>query len=334
MGEMATVTILGAGNWGTTLALLLDRKGEKVKLWEFHPERASRLSQLRENTQFLPGFTIPGGIEISSDIEESISGSEVFVFALPSSAVREAARSLAKRTDGVLLLNASKGLEHETLMRMSEVILQEIPGALVASLSGPCIANEVVREVPTTVVVASRSRALCEELQRLLMTPRFRVYTQDDIVGVELGGALKNVIAIAAGMCDGLGLGVNSKSALITRGLAEITRLGTSLGANPLTFAGLSGLGDLVTTCFSTHSRNRRVGEEIGRGKRLDQVLSELVMVAEGVNTTHCAVKLSQTEAVEMPITREVHSVLFEGKDPRDAITELMMRPPKPEVWS
>lgn len=331
---MATITILGAGNWGTTLALLLHGKGYEVKLWEFYPERASRLNQLRENREFLPGYTIPNSIQISSDIHESIAGSDILIFALPSGAVRETARNVAGNTDNVLFLNVSKGLEYDTLMRMSEVIAEEIPGAKVASLSGPCIANEVVQGIPTTVVVASQDQEICLKVQELLMTSNFRVYTHDDIIGVELGGALKNVIAIAAGICDGIGLGVNSKSALVTRGLAEITRLGTSMGANPLTFAGLSGLGDLVTTCFSIHSRNRRVGEGIGKGKTLEQVLSELVMVAEGVNTTRCAMKLAKIKSVEMPITVEVYKVLFEGKNPRDAISDLMGRPPKPEIWS
>lgn len=330
---MATVTILGAGNWGTTLALLLHKKEHKVKLWEFYPERASRLNDLRENREFLPGFAIPDVIEITSDIYESIAQSEILIFALPSGAVRDVARKIGQKASSVLLLNVSKGLEHDTLLRMSQVLSEEIPGGKVVSLSGPCIANEVAHGVPTTVVVASEDREVCERIQELLMTPNFRVYTHDDMIGVELGGALKNVIAIAAGMCDGIGLGANTKGALITRGLAEITRLGTSLGANPLTFAGLSGVGDLVTTCFSTHSRNRRVGEEIGRGKKLDQVLSELVMVAEGINTTRCAIRLSETASIEMPIAVEVHKVLFEEKHPKEAIAELMLRPPRPEIW-
>lgn len=331
---MATITVLGAGNWGTTLALLLHSKGHKVKLWEFYPERTSKLNELRENREFLPGFIIPESIEITSDVFESIAGSEVLIFVLPSSAVREVARIVARKVDGALLLNASKGLEYDTLMRMSEVISEEIPGGRVTSLSGPCIANEVAHGVPTTVVVAGRDQGVCVKIQELLMTPNFRVYTHDDIIGVELGGALKNVIAIAAGMCDGIGLGANSKGALITRGLAEITRLGSSMGANPLTFAGLSGLGDLVTTSFSTDSRNRHVGEEIGKGKDLDHVLSELVMIAEGINTTRCAMRLAKIKSVEMPIATEVYKVLFEKKTPRDAIANLMLRPPKPEIWN
>jgi glycerol-3-phosphate dehydrogenase (NAD(P)+) len=331
---VATITILGAGNWGTTLALLLHKKQHRVKLWEFYPERASRLRDLRENREFLPGFQIPEVIEITSDVDESSAGSDVLIFALPSEAMRDVARKVAQRKNGVLLLSVSKGLERDTLMRMSEVLSEEVPGGKIASLSGPCIANEVAHGIPTTVVIAGKDRGVCGRLQELLMTPNFRVYTHDDVVGVELGGAFKNVIAVAAGMCDGIGLGANTKGALVTRGLAEITRLGTSMGANPLTFAGLSGVGDLVTTCFSTHSRNRRVGEEIGRGRKLDQVLSELTMVAEGVNTTRCAVKLAAAASVEMPITMEVHRVLFEGKLPREAIADLMLRPPRPEIWS
>ncbi len=331
---MATVTILGAGNWGTTLALLLHSKKHKVKLWEFYSERASRLNDLRENREFLPGFAIPDGIQITSDIDEGVARSEVLIFALPSGAVREVARKVARNMGNTLLLSASKGLEYDTLMRMSEVISEEIAGGIVASLSGPCIANEVARGIPTTVVVASQNQEVCTRIQGLLMAPNFRVYTHDDIIGVELGGALKNVIAIAAGMCDGIGLGANSKGALITRGLAEITRLGTSMGADSLTFAGLSGVGDLVTTCFSADSRNRRVGQEIGIGRKLDQVLSDLVMIAEGVNTTRCAIKLSQAASIEMPIAAEVHKVLFGGKCPKDAIADLMLRPPKPEIWN
>jgi glycerol-3-phosphate dehydrogenase (NAD(P)+) len=331
---MAAVTVLGAGNWGTTLALLAHSRSHKVRLWEFCPERASRLYEERENREFLPGFKIPESIEITSDIGESVEHSEAVLFVLPSGTVRKVARKIKPVVGEMLIVNASKGLENDTLMRMSEVISEEIPGGKVTSLSGPCIANEVARGVPTTVVVAGDDQEVCKKIQGMLMTPEFRIYTHDDIIGVELGGALKNVIAIAAGMCDGMGLGANSKGALITRGLAEITRLGASMGADPLTFAGLSGVGDLVTTCFSGHSRNRHVGEEIGKGKRLEETLSEMVMVAEGVNTTRCAKRLSEIHSVEMPITSEVHSVLFGVKTPRDAISSLMVRPPKPEIWN
>lgn len=331
---MAAITVLGAGNWGTTLALLLHANGHSLKLWEFYAERASHLKESRENREFLPGYQIPESIEITSDIAYGIDGSKVLILALPSNAVRSVARDIAPKAENKVLLNVSKGLEHETLKRMSEVILEEAPSAKVVSLAGPCIATEVARHVPTTVVVASNDEQARREVQEMLMTPAFRVYTHDDITGVELGGALKNIIAIAAGICDGIGLGANTKGALITRGLAEIIRLGAAMGASPATFAGLSGLGDLVTTCFSVHSRNRRVGEEIAKRKELEQVLSEMVMVAEGVNTTRCAVELAEMKSVEMPITAEIYEVLFQGRDPSRAIENLMMRPAKPEIWS
>jgi glycerol-3-phosphate dehydrogenase (NAD(P)+) len=331
---MAAITVLGAGNWGTTLALLLHTKGHSLKLWEYDLERASHLQEWRENREFLPGHNIPESIEITSDIALGVNGSQVLIFALPSSTVRGVAREIGSSAGTSILLNVSKGLENDTLKRMSEVISEEVPGSRVVSLAGPCIATEVALQIPTTVVVASSDERVCSDVQDMLMTPHFRVYTHDDVTGVELGGALKNIIAIAAGVCDGFGLGANTKGALVTRGLAEMTRLGTAMGASPATFAGLSGLGDLVTTCFSAHSRNRRVGEEIAKGKGLKQVLAEMVMVAEGVNTTRCAMELARLRSVEMPITAEIHGVLFESQDPSRAIENLMIRPAKPEIWS
>ena len=255
------------------------------------------------------------------------------VFALPSHLMRQLASQTAPQvTSGILAVNVAKGLERKTLKRMSEVLEEELPGGIpVVTLSGPSHAEEVSRGIPTAVVAAARSRTHGRRVQEMFMGPDFRVYTNDDLVGVELAGSLKNIIAIAVGICDGLGYGDNTKGALITRGLAEISRLGLTLGARQETFSGLSGMGDLITTCASRHSRNRYVGEQIGKGRSLQEVLDSMEMVAEGVNTTDSGRALARREGVEMPITEQVYSVLFEGKDPRAAVMELMTRDPKPE---
>ncbi len=306
-------------------------------MWEFDHLEMTKLLQQREHKQKLPGVTIPEEIEITDDMAAAASGSEMLVLALPSHTVRGVAGKMAELNlvDSVIV-NLAKGIENETLCRVSEILREELPSRLherIATLSGPSHAEEVAGKIPTTVVVAGFQEEIAKKIQETFMNPYFRVYTNSDIIGVELGGSLKNVIAIAAGICDGMGLGDNSRGALITRGLAEMVRLGEKMGAKRETFAGLSGLGDLVTTCISKYSRNRYVGEQIGKGRTLDQVLKGMAMVAEGVKTTKSAYQLSLRYEAEMPITEQVYKVLFEDKRPHQAITELMTRDPKSEFW-
>ena len=333
---MKGVGVLGAGSWGLALSLLLSRKGLGVTVWEFDPQAASLLVSRRERPEKLPGVKIPPQVKVSTSLREVVGGKEFLVFTLPSHCLRD----VAERLDGLLpsgaiLVSGTKGIENRSLMTMSQILREELgvsPGRI-AVISGPSHAEEVARRIPTTVVSASPSLATARRVQELFFTPDFRVYTNPDVLGVELGGALKNIIAIAAGICDGLKLGDNTKGALLTRGLAEMVRLGKRMGANPITFSGLSGIGDLITTCTSKFSRNRFVGEKIGEGKKLTQILEEMTMVAEGVKTTHSAYNLSQKYGVEMPITRQMYGVLFEDKSPKDALFELMTREPKAEIW-
>lgn len=335
---MAEIAVLGAGSWGIAVSTLLSHNGHKVTMWEFDTEEMKGLRAQREHREKLPGVRIPDEIKITDQLESAVSGAEMLVLALPSHTVRQ----VVKRVSGIRLrdpvvVNLAKGIENDTLLRMSEVLKQELPPVLhgkITTLSGPSHAEEVAREVPTTVVVAGFTEEAAREVQRAFMSPQFRVYTNSDLVGVELGGSLKNIIAIASGICDGMDLGDNSKGALISRGLAEIIRLGEKLGAKRETFAGLSGLGDLVTTCISKFSRNRFVGEEIGKGRSLKEVQSGMTMVAEGIKTARSAFQLSSRHEVEMPITQQVHQVLFEDKSPRQAMIELMTRDPKSEIWS
>jgi len=331
------VGILGAGGWGTALAILLNSKGYEVCLWEYRPEAAQRLASTRENLEFLPGVKIPPQIEISSDFHWVASGRDIVITAVPSHVLRSVGERL-KDVDlrETIIVNVAKGIENQTLMRMSEVLLDTIPEldeSRLAVLSGPSHAEEVSRNIPTVVVSASTDIETARKVQHIFMTPNFRVYVNTDVIGVELGGALKNIIAIAAGICDGVGFGDNTKAALLTRGLVEITRLGTAMGANPATFAGLSGMGDLIVTCMSQYSRNRYVGEQIGKGRTLEEVLKGMVMVAEGVRTTKSAYQLAQKYQVEMPITEQVYQVLFQNKNPRVAVSELMCRDAKAESW-
>jgi glycerol-3-phosphate dehydrogenase (NAD(P)+) len=330
---MSRITVLGAGGWGTALAILLHDNGQRVTLWEFFPERAGKLRSARHNETFLPGVAIPAEILITHRLEEALDDAMMAVFALPSHLIRELAAAAAPLLPPETpVVNVAKGLERKSLKRMSEVLEEELPGGTpIVTLSGPSHAEEVSRGIPTAVVAASRSRPYRHRVQEFFMGPTFRVYTNDDLVGVELAGSLKNIIAIAVGICDGLGYGDNTKGALITRGLAEISRLGTALGARLETFAGLSGMGDLITTCASRHSRNRYVGEQIGKGRPLREILDSMEMVAEGVNTTDSGNDLARRTGVEMPITEQVHGVLFAGKDPREAVNDLMTRDPKSE---
>jgi glycerol-3-phosphate dehydrogenase (NAD(P)+) len=331
------VAVLGAGSWGTTLAIMLDEKGHTVRLWEYFPELAAAIGRERENRRFLPGIPVPRSIRVTSDMDEALDGATRIVFATPSHTVRGVARSARSSPSferRSIVINAAKGLEEKTLCRMSEVLAQElpIPKRRIVGILGPSHAEEVSRRMPTSVVVAGTDPAVLRDIQGFFMTEYFRVYTNTDLVGVELGVSLKNTIAIAAGICDGLGFGDNTKAALITRGLAEMKRLACRMGGREATLSGLAGVGDLIVTCMSRHSRNRHVGEEIGRGKKLPRILDEMVMVAEGVKTTRAAVKLAARVGVELPIAEQVHRVLFRGKDPRRAIKDLMVRKAKKEM--
>jgi glycerol-3-phosphate dehydrogenase (NAD(P)+) len=326
------IAVLGDGSWGTTLAILLAKKGYPVTLWGAFPDYIEYLRRRRINTKFLPGEKIPGSIYLTAKLKEAVASSQIIMLAVPSRYLRKVVRRLKKEDySGSAFLSLAKGIENNTLMRMSEVIEEELGPVKVAVLSGPTIAVEVSRGIPTTAVVASKDALLAQRLQDLLTTDRFRVYTNSDVIGVELGGSLKNIIAIACGISDGLGFGTNAKAALLSRGLAEIRRLGVAMGACPETFSGLSGLGDLVTTCISPFSRNRFVGEQIGKGKKLIQVLKKMEMVAEGVFTTKAASRLAAKFNVEMPITKEVYLVLYRGKHPLKAVDELMARQRKRE---
>ena len=332
------IGVLGAGSWGIALALVLEKNGHHVTLWEFRSEAAERLRRTRDAKEFLPGIMIPFNVDIVNDFRQACNSKDVIVVAVPSHVVRSVAERLNRLSFEILpiLVNVAKGVENDTLMRMSEVLNQTVNWTNIdniVTLSGPSHAEEVSRQIPTAIVSASENLQTAEIIQQIFMNEFFRVYTNQDIIGVELGGALKNIIAIAAGICDGAGFGDNTKAALQPRGLVEIVRLGTAMGAEPITFAGLSGMGDLIVTCMSRHSRNRYVGEQIGKGRKLDDILNEMVMVAEGVKTTRSAYQLSQKYNVEMPIAEQVYQILFEGKDARDALKELMMRGPKEEKW-
>ena len=327
--------IIGDGAMGTLSALLLAQNGRRVRMWSAFEEHARDLRRERENKRFLPGFPLPETLAVSTDAAQVCDGAEVVVIAVPTRHLRGVLERVREALPAeALYVSVVKGIERETLLRPSEVF-QAVAGGKrrIVVLSGPCLSREVAAGLPATVVVASHDARDAEAARDAFSTPYFRIYTNDDLVGVELGGALKNITAIAAGICDGLELGSNAKAALVTRGLVEMTRLGTALGARAETFAGLAGLGDLVTTCVSGLSRNHHVGQELGRGRRLDEVLAEMGRVeAEGVETTRSVVALAAKCGVEMPITQEVHAVLFEGKPAPDALADLMSRRPKSEA--
>jgi glycerol-3-phosphate dehydrogenase (NAD(P)+) len=332
---MVAVGVIGSGAWGTTLALLLAKKGIATTLWEYQAERAAEMQVQRENRQFLPGFLFPETMHVTSAIEEATYGKTLLILVTPSQRLRENLRLLTPFLDpSTLLVSASKGIEIATLKRMTEVIIEEIPDAeqRIAALSGPTLSREVAEEKPTAAVVAAYNPAVAIRCRELLTCNSFRVYNSEDVVGVELGGALKNIIAIGAGVNDGMGCGENAKAAFITRGLAEISRLGVAAGANPLTFAGLAGMGDLVATCATPLSRNQQLGRRLAAGEKLADILQSTKSVAEGVSTTKAALRLATKYGVDMPITSQLNAVLFEGFDPRLAISELMMRDPKREL--
>jgi glycerol-3-phosphate dehydrogenase (NAD(P)+) len=330
-GERAAV--IGCGGWGTALALLLHKNGWQVTIWGAEPDYVEEVRRTRLNPRYLPGMEIPPAVALSAEMAACVPAADMVVAATPTVYLRAVCEQLAPHLrPGQPVVNVAKGIEEETLLLGSQVIEDVCAPERLAGLYGPSHAEEVARELPTTVVATSREPELALAVQRAFMRPAFRVYTNTDLLGVELGAALKNVIAIAAGICDGLGFGDNAKSALLTRGLAEMARLGVAMGARAETFAGLTGLGDLITTCVSPYGRNRAVGMRIGRGERLDDILAGMAQVAEGVRTTRSACALAQKYGVEMPITRAVHAVLFEGADALEAGMELMGREPRPEL--
>jgi len=321
-----TISIIGSGSWGTAIAIMLAENGHNVRLWSYSQTECESLVTHKENRQFLPGFKIPINVEHTTDLP-SCALADVIVCALPSFAVRTTMGQLAAFVkDGQVILNISKGLENDSLLTLSAVLHEELPNCDIAVMSGPSHAEEVANKIPTTNVVASENKDTAQFIQDVFMNPYFRVYTHADVLGVELGGSLKNVIALCAGISDGLGFGDNTKAALMTRGIYEITRLGVAMGANAETFGGLSGIGDLIVTCTSMHSRNRRAGILIGQGKTPDQVREEIKMVIEGINTCKAAKFLADKMGVEMPIISQAYSVLFENKPPREATLSLMNR--------
>lgn len=334
---MSRIAVIGAGAWGTALAIVLGRKGtHNVHLWAHEEEVCDSIRSKRVNKLFLPEYPIPDSVNATTSFEEALAGAEIVLSVMPSQHCRKLFEQMRTRLrEDMLFVSATKGLEESSLLRMTEVICSVLnsPQCRIAALSGPSFAKEVARGDPTAVAAAAKDMRDCEIVQRELSDPGLRVYTNADVVGVELGGALKNTIAIAAGICDGLGLGHNSVAALITRGLAEITRLVIACGGKQETMSGLAGLGDLVLTCTGGLSRNRTVGVELGRGKSLPQIIAGMHgMVAEGVFTTQAAVGLAKARGIEMPITEQMHAILNKGKSPRDAIRELMSRSAKSET--
>lgn len=327
------IAVLGAGSMGTAVSLLLKNNNNEVIIWTKFAEEATMINGTREQKTKLPGIHIPEEIECTTDIEYALNNAGMAVIAVPSQTVRETAGRIGKYINSdTIIVCISKGLEENTGLRMSQVITQEIKKAKPVMLSGPCHAEELARGIPTAYVASSLSKKRTKIVQNIFMTPNFRVYTNWDLAGVELGGALKNIIALGAGISDGLGYGDNTKAALMTRGMAEIQRLGVLLGAKPETFMGLTGIGDLIVTCTSMHSRNRVAGILLGQGMPLDNVQDEVKMVVEGVATTKAAYNLAKRYDLEMPITNQIYKVLFEGKNPRDAVTELMARGRKNEI--
>lgn len=329
---MKKIGVIGAGSWGTALALTLSGKGHQVTIWDVNPEHLSELEKNRENVRYLPDIKFNSNMKIGKTAEEALKDADVALFSAPAQHFRSALENaLPYLKPEMILVNVAKGIEQKTLLRMSEIAFEILPEAKYVALSGPSHAEEVGRALPTTVAVASSNLKLAEEVQDIFMTDRFRVYTTEDLVGVELGGALKNIIALGAGISDGMGFGDNAKAALMTRGLAEIKRLGVKLGADPATFAGLTGVGDLIVTCTSMHSRNRRCGIMIGEGMSPEAATEKVGMVVEGMYTTEAAYGLAQREGVEMPITQQLYEVINGRADAKDAVELLMGRERKHE---
>jgi glycerol-3-phosphate dehydrogenase (NAD(P)+) len=326
------ISILGDGGWGTTLAILLSSKGYLVTLWGAFKNYTKIMAKSRINTKFLPGLIIPKEIKITADIKSALKDTDIIVWAVPSQYTREVLKKIKSDfSKKSIFVSVTKGIEIDSLKRISEIIYAQLGPVKLAVLSGPTIAQEVAKGIPTTAVVASANKDVRKKIQAVFNTDKFRVYTNADLIGVELGGSLKNVIAIACGVADGLGFGTNTKAAILTRGLAEIARLGIAMGAKLKTFSGISGLGDLVTTCISQQSRNRKVGELIGEGKTLQEISSHMQMIAEGVPTAKSAYALSLKYKIEMPITNEVYNLLYKNKSPQKAVKDLMSRRSKEE---
>ena len=329
---MAKVGVLGAGSWGTALSVLLDDNGHQVTIWSIDGNEVKMLDEKREHELKLPGVKLAEDMVITGDLETAVRGKDFLVLAVPSPFTRETARKMKPYVaDGQIIVDVAKGIEESTLMTLSRQIEEEIPQADVAVLSGPSHAEEVGRKLPTTCVIGAKTRKTAEYLQSMFISPVFRVYTSPDILGIELGGSLKNVIALAAGIADGLGYGDNTKAALITRGIAEISRLGVKMGGKIESFTGLTGIGDLIVTCASVHSRNRKAGYLIGQGKSVQEAMDEVQMVVEGVYSAKAAAKLAKKYDVSMPIVEEVNKVLFEGKSPAQAVDDLMQRESRSE---
>lgn len=329
---MAKAGVIGAGSWGTALTVLLNKNGHDVTVWSIDPKEIDMLSSEREHKSKLPGVKIPENVLFTTDLETALKGKDFLVMAVPSAFTRETAKKMTSYVEkDQIIVDVAKGIEEGTLMTLSQQIHEEIPQADVAVLSGPSHAEEVGRGLPTVVVIGSKRKETALYLQQMFMNEVFRVYTSPDVLGIELGGALKNVIALAAGIADGLGYGDNTKAALITRGVVEISKLGVAMGGAKESFSGLTGMGDLIVTCASVHSRNRRAGVLIGQGKTMQEAMDEVKMVVEGVYSTKAAVELGKKYDISMPIVNAVNDVLFNGKDPRTAVNELMMREGKAE---
>ena len=329
---MANVGIIGAGSWGTALSVLLHDNGHSVTVWSIDESEVKMLDEKREHLLKLPGVKLPDDMVFTGDMERAVQGKDFLVLAVPSVYTRGTARSMKPYVaDGQIIVDVAKGIEESTLKTLSQQIREEIPQADVAVLSGPSHAEEVGRKLPTTCVIGAKTRKTAEYLQSMFISKVFRVYTSPDILGIELGGSLKNVIALAAGIADGLGYGDNTKAALITRGIAEIARLGVKMGGKIESFVGLTGIGDLIVTCASVHSRNRKAGYLIGQGRSMQEAMDEVKMVVEGVYSAKAAAKLAEQYDVSMPIVEEVNAVLFDGKDPARAVDDLMQRESKSE---
>jgi glycerol-3-phosphate dehydrogenase (NAD(P)+) len=330
---MAKISVIGAGSWGIALARLLALNGHAVNVWSIMQDEIDMLNQNHEHLDKLPGVALPESMTYTTDLQDSVKDKDMLVLAVPSPFTRSTSKSMAPFvTEGQIIVNVAKGIEEATMMTLSEIIEEEIPQANVAVLSGPSHAEEVGKSMPTTCVVGAHDRETAEYVQNMFMCDFFRVYTSPDILGIELGASLKNVVALAAGIADGLGCGDNTKAALITRGIAEISRLGVAMGGKAETFAGLTGIGDLIVTCSSMHSRNRRAGILIGQGKTMKEAMDEVKMVVEGVYSAKAAVKLSKKYSIEMPIIEQVNLVLFENKSAKEALNDLLMRDRKTEI--
>lgn len=329
---MAKISVIGAGSWGIALAVLLSKNGHQVNVWSIMEDEIKMLNEKREHVDKLPGIKLPDAMTFTTNLEQSVKGKDLLVLAVPSPFTRSTSKSMSSFVEeGQLIVNVAKGVEEATLMTLSEIIEQEIPQANVAVLSGPSHAEEVGRGIPTTCVVGAKTKKTAEYIQEIFMSQVFRVYTSPDILGIELGGALKNVVALAAGAADGLGYGDNTKAALITRGITEISRLGVKMGGKYETFAGLTGIGDLIVTCASVHSRNRKAGFLIGKGYTMEEAMKEVKMVVEGVYSAKAAMKLAEKYQVSMPIVEQVNLVLFENKPADEAVRDLMLRDKRDE---